>query len=162
MISILLTPGRSDFIMTLFGGIKIMPEKEAAKEAEKGSMNKKILIVEDDAKVRGMICQIIQGLEEKYDLVEAADGQEGLAKAESENPDLIVLDLFLPLMSGFELCQKIREHPKLQKVRILAITGLPEDNAIKRIYDAGADLCIMKPLHIDHFRFELRRLLSEP
>ena len=122
---------------------------------------KKVLVVEDDLHVKDMICQLIQSLEERCDIVEASTGEEALSMVDKEKPDLIVLDIFLPSMNGFEFCQKVKGEMGLSKMKILAITGFPENDNIKKIYDSGADLCIMKPLHLDHFRQEVKRLLSD-
>ncbi len=128
---------------------------------KKAPGRKKILVVEDDSNVRGMILQLLTGLEEHCDVIEASDGKEALFKASAGEFDLIILDIFLPTIDGFEFCQQVRKTASSEKIKILAVTGYPEDDSIKKIYDAGADLCIMKPLHLDHFRQEIKRLLSE-
>ncbi len=128
---------------------------------EKAPDRKKILVVEDDPNVRSMILQLLTGLEEQCDIIEASDGKEALSRTGAETIDLVILDIFLPTMNGFEFCQQVRKAASSRKIKILAITGYPEDDSIKKIYDAGADLCIMKPLHLDHFRQEVKRLLSE-
>ena len=76
-------------------------------------------------------------------------------------PDLIVTDLMMPRVDGISLCRSIRENPKTQSIKVLAITAFPEQDNVKKMYDAGADLCLIKPLQFEHFRLEVIRLLNE-
>ena len=64
-------------------------------------------------------------------------------------------------MDGISLCRSIRENPKTEKIKVLAITAFPEQDNVKKMYDAGADLCLIKPLQFEHFRLEVIRLLNE-
>ena len=59
------------------------------------------------------------------------------------------------------LCRSIRENAETRAIKVLAITAFPEHDNIKKMYDAGADLCLMKPIQFEHFRLEVMRLLTE-
>jgi CheY-like chemotaxis protein len=65
-------------------------------------------------------------------------------------------------VDGLSLCRSVRQNPATKKIKILAITAFPEQDIIRRMYDAGADLCLIKPLQLEHFRLEVLRLLNDP
>ena len=92
---------------------------------------------------------------------EASDGYEAGIKIGSLSPDLVIMDVRMPRVDGLSLCKSIRENPETRAVKVLAITAFPEQDTIKKMYDAGADLCLIKPLQFDHFRLEVVRLLNE-
>ena len=71
------------------------------------------------------------------------------------------MDVRMPRVDGLSLCKSIRENPETRAVKVLAITAFPEQDTIKKMYDAGADLCLIKPLQFEHFRLEVIRLLNE-
>jgi two-component system cell cycle response regulator len=66
----------------------------------------------------------------------------------------------MPGMDGFELCRRIRTNPTTTNTRVLAITGYPGGSTLDRIYDVGADLCMVKPLQLEALRTEVSRLLK--
>ena len=92
---------------------------------------------------------------------EASDGYEAGIKIGTLQPDLVIMDVMMPKVDGLSLCRSIRENPDTRHIKVLAITAFPEQDNIKKMYDAGADLCLMKPLQFDHFRLEVLRLLDE-
>jgi DNA-binding response OmpR family regulator len=92
-----------------------------------------------------------------FDLDVSFDGPEALEACARFRPDVVLLDLRLPVLDGFEVCRRIREWAWGGDVFIIAHTGLLDDNAKRLIWDAGFDAHLVKPL--DHVAF--RRLLSE-
>lgn len=90
-------------------------------------MSKKILIVEDDKFLRELIGQKL--VKEGYDILEAVDGEEGLKKVKSEKPDMVLLDLILPSIDGFEVLSRIKEDvgPVAPPIIILSNLGQKED-----------------------------------
>lgn len=115
-----------------------------------------ILIVDDSLSARKMV----QGMlaREGYQLALAADGQEGIAKAEELHPDVILLDVLLPDLDGFTVCQRLRAHPELAEVPILLMTGLTEREHRLRGLEAGADDFLTKPIDPEEFRARLRTI----
>ncbi len=82
-----------------------------------------------------------------YDLDKAYDGEDALKKIESQAPDLILLDLMMPKLSGYEVCKKIKNDPKTQLIPVIVVTALKElDDKIKAI-EMGADDFLMKPFN---------------
>jgi len=76
----------------------------------------------------------------------AVDGQDTLEKAASFQPDLILLDVMMPKLSGFEVCQKLKKNPVTSKIMILMVTALNEHGDMERAVDAGTDDFLSKPV----------------
>ena len=108
-------------------------------------MSKKVLIVEDVADVRMMMKILIQT--HGFETILARDGYEAVIKAKEEHPDLILMDLMMPIMDGFTATRLIRQDEELKKIPILAITAYG-GRRMQEAKDAGADVCFEKP--IDH------------
>lgn len=111
---------------------------------------KKILIVED---VEFNTDLLIQLLEDDYELVTAEDGAAGVEKALGERPDLILMDISLPVMDGYEATRRIRESGKLEGVIIIGLSGHAMSGDAQRAIDAGVDDYLTKPLD-DELLFE--------
>lgn len=77
----------------------------------------------------------------------AVDGQEALEKVDSFHPDLILLDVMMPKLSGFEVCRKLKDNPKTSAVMVLMVTALNELGDIQRAVDAGTDDFLSKPVN---------------
>ena len=102
----------------------------------------KILIVEDDKFVRELIVQKLT--EEKFEVSSAKDGEEGVAKVESEKPDLVLLDLILPGIDGFEVISRIRKNPDIESMPIVILSNLGEKNDVDRGIKLGANDYMIK------------------
>jgi len=85
-------------------------------------MSKKVLIVDDDPDVRMITASVVQ--DNGYTPVEAANGEEGLAKVKSEKPDLVVLDVMMPKQSGVRMFRNLKTNKKFQDIPILMLTGI--------------------------------------
>ncbi len=118
---------------------------------------KKILIVED---VEFNLDLLVQLLEDDYDLVSAADGAKGVAMAESERPDLILMDMSLPVMSGYEATQAIKSNPALAHIPIIALTAHAMSGDEEKTRAAGCDGYLAKPLDDDLLFETLEELLA--
>ena len=95
----------------------------------------------------------------EFDVIEAYDGEEALEKAKSENPDLILLDIMMPKLTGYEVCQKLRANGTTKSIPIVMITALHEmDDRIKGI-EAGADDFISKPFNKTELLARVKALL---
>lgn len=108
-------------------------------------MAKKILIVEDDKFLRELISQKL--LREEYEIVEAVDGEEGVKIAESEKPDLILLDLILPGIDGFEVLAKIKDIPSIENTPVIILSNLGQREDIERGLKIGAVDYLIKAHH---------------
>ena len=105
-------------------------------------MSHKILIIEDDKFVRELIFQKLT--EEKFEVVAAKDGEEGVEKTESEKPDLVLLDLILPGVDGFEVLSRIRRNPLTEKVPIVVLSNLGDKGDVDRGIKLGANDYLIK------------------
>lgn len=115
-----------------------------------------VLIVDDTAHSRLLLTLLLQS--EGYRLVEASDGPEGLAAAQRESPDVILLDVMMPGMDGFEVCRRIRELDRLREVPILLLTALDDRKSRLEGLSAGADDFITKPIDTSELRIRLRTI----
>jgi len=109
-------------------------------------MKKKILVVDDTDWNRDLLVQL---LEDDYDIVQAVDGAEGVRKAEEEKPDLILMDLGMPVMDGWEATMKIKANDALKHIPIIAVTShaMVGDEIDAR--KAGCDDYLPKPIDED-------------
>ncbi len=105
-------------------------------------MPHKILIIEDDKFVRELIFQKLT--EEKFEVVAAKDGEEGVEKTESEKPDLVLLDLILPGIDGFEVLSRIRKNPLIGKIPVIILSNLGEKVDVDRGIKLGANDYLIK------------------
>ena len=97
---------------------------------------KKILIIEDDKFLRELISQKI--LKEGYEIVEAVDGEKGLESVKSEKPDLVLLDLILPGIDGFEVLDRIKSDPEVSEIPVIILSNLGQKDDIEKGLKMGA------------------------
>ena len=97
---------------------------------------KKILIIEDDKFLRELISHKLSG--EGFAVSEAVDGEEGVKKTKEDNPDLVLLDLILPGIDGFEVLSKIKEDPKASSIPVIILSNLGQREEIEKGLKLGA------------------------
>ncbi|MFH1953425.1 MAG: response regulator [Pseudomonadota bacterium] len=105
---------------------------------------KKILIVDDDPEIRKLFAKMLS--DHQYDAKTASDGFEAGVKVAQFKPGLIILDLLMAGMDGFEVCRRIKENPATSHIKILAITGYDTEENRDRIMKGGADGYLTKPV----------------
>lgn len=105
-------------------------------------MAKKILIVEDYRFLREAMGKKLK--EDGFDVLEAVDGEEGLKKTKEEKPDLVLLDLVLPGIDGFDVLQKIKEDPLLTEVKVIVLSNLGQKEEIEKGMALGANDYLVK------------------
>ena len=118
---------------------------------------KTILICEDDDNLRQLIRVVIGA---GYDVMEAGDGDEALALASELRPDLIVLDLMMPRMSGLDVLRRLRGDVSADGTRIVVMSAWPDSR--DAALEAGADRFLQKPFEPDHLTAIVNDLLGEP
>lgn len=116
-------------------------------------MSSTVLIVDDEFAGRQTLESVLEG--EGYDLVMAENGLQAIEKAKKHLPDVILLDLMMPGMTGFEVCQHIRNDPQLAEIPIIVLTALDDRESMLTALKSGADDFISKPFD----RHELRARL---
>jgi two-component system aerobic respiration control protein ArcA len=117
-----------------------------------------IWLIEDDESLRRALVRIFEG--EGYQIYAAAAANEIEPVLSSRAPDLILLDIGLPWINGFELAELMKAQPELQSVPIVFISGHDTPNAIKRGFSVGAHDFITKPFDVQNVRKTVRTLLE--
>ncbi len=107
-------------------------------------MPKKILIVEDNESNRLLLYHVLKN--QGHEVIEAKDGKEGIEKAEEYMPDLIFMDLQLPLLDGFTAIKMLKNDPKTKHIKIIALTAFAMKGDKDMIIETGADDYIAKPI----------------
>lgn len=120
-----------------------------------------ILVIEDDPDLRSLIRHTLAG--EDRDVQLAADGQEGLALYRELRPDLVLLDVMMPRLSGFEVLQELRAGGELRpECPILILTARTAEKDVVGAFDLGASDYLAKPFMIAELRARVRALLRRP
>lgn len=119
---------------------------------------KKILVVEDNEDIRHYICSLFAA---KYTLLEACNGQEGVDKAMEGHPDLIILDVMMPVMDGFSCCRKVKTHSETVHIPVLMLTAKAEDNDVLQSSKCGADDYMMKPFNPEVLKAKADNLILQ-
>ena len=104
-----------------------------------------ILVIEDSDETRKGYCDIL--IHEGYNVLETQDGREPLNIMRSQNPNLILLDLLLPEMSGFEVPKKIKADPRIKDIPVIVLSALDGESHIQKILESGAADYIVKLSH---------------
>ncbi|MBI3618246.1 MAG: response regulator [Candidatus Omnitrophica bacterium] len=120
---------------------------------------KKILVVDDEIAMTKVVEIRLRAA--GYDVVLAHDGQEGLEKARTENPDLMILDLMLPKMDGFKVCGLLKSDARYKKIPIIIYTARVQDSDQQLGKEVGADAYITKPFDPQVLLGKVKELLAE-
>jgi excisionase family DNA binding protein len=126
----------------------------------KGEERKKILVVDDDKIIVETLVQALEEDEYGYELISASDGFEAGLQVNHFKPDLIILDIMMPDINGYEVCQKIKGSPQTQNTKIIVLSAYLNDEAFKQMKEYGADACFSKPLPLEQLKFEVANLLG--
>lgn len=121
--------------------------------------NKKILVIEDEATLQKALNEVLS--REGYQVVSSLDGLNGLELAQKESPDLILLDIILPKMDGFEVLKRIKENERISQIPVIILTNLSDLNDIQKALDLGATTYLVKAdFHIEDVLKKIEKVLS--
>ena len=147
------------------------PASEAAANSESFLPESTVLIVDDNPQNVELLQAFLEALPVK--IVTAVDGIEALDKVAAHKPDLILLDIMMPRMSGFQVCRKLKNDAKTRDIQILMVTALNELGDIEQASECGTDDFVSKPvnkfelltrvkslLRVRHLKSELERALT--
>lgn len=124
-------------------------------------MSQKILIVDDEAHLRMLIEQTLEDLQDEgVELLTAANGEEALEIIKAEKPNLVFLDVMMPKMSGFDVCQAVKKDLKLSEVHIVLLTAKGQEFDKHKGLEAGADLYMTKPFDPDALLHKAQQVLG--
>ena len=131
-----------------------------AEQGEQETATRRILVVEDDRSHRWVVRRVLENsFGEEVQVEEATSGEEGLARA-GRRPavDLILLDLNLPDISGFEVLRRLRAEPKTRSVPVVVLSSSQENDDVRRAYECGANSYVSKSQNPDQMIRQLRLL----
>lgn len=118
-----------------------------------------ILVVDDNDDNRGILCALLQA--RGHRVLEARDGPTALALLERERPDLVLLDVMMPGMDGWEVCRTIKAHPTLGRTRVVMVTAKTEYEDKMEALRCGADDYLEKPLDLAEVERTVARNLAQ-
>jgi two-component system cell cycle response regulator DivK len=121
-------------------------------------MSKRILYIEDNPENRLLVRRVLEI--EGYTIIEATDGAAGLTAAETQAPDLILMDINLPELDGYEVTARLKQLPSLRRVPIIAVTANVMRGDREKTLAAGCDGYIQKPIDIDQLPAQIERFLQ--
>jgi two-component system cell cycle response regulator DivK len=118
----------------------------------------KILLVEDNEMNRDMLSRRLK--RKGYEVVEALDGEEGIAKTKSESPDLILMDMSLPVLDGWEATRRLKADETTKGIPVIALTAHAMSDDRQRALDAGCDDYDTKPVELPRLLRKMRAFLD--
>jgi len=119
---------------------------------------KKVLVVEDNQDNREMVVKVLK--HNGYRVIEAVDGEEAVKRAKAENPDLILLDLYIPKMDGYEVTRRLKGDQDLQYIPIIALTAHAMKGDREKALAAGCDGYIAKPINVRELPTQIQHFLN--
>ena len=122
------------------------------------SEEKKILVVEDDLVTQRVLSARLEI--NGYNVITAQDGEEGLKKARKENPDLLILDLMMPKMTGYEVCRMIKFDDKYKDTPIIDLSALDQQEEREKAVKSGADAVFIKPFDLNLLLVKIKEFID--
>jgi CheY-like chemotaxis protein len=119
----------------------------------------KVLVAEDNPVNRELLRELLEN--RGYSVIEACNGQEALDMVEQSQPDLLLLDIGMPLLDGFTVIRRIRQNPRLATLPVLAVTAYAMRDDRNNVLNAGFDGYLSKPINARELANELERLLRK-
>jgi excisionase family DNA binding protein len=129
-------------------------------EEPKGEQRKKILVVDDDKIIVETIVQALEEDEYGFEMISASDGFEAGLQISHFKPDLVILDIMMPDINGYEVCQKIKCNPLTKDTKVVVLSAYLNEDAFKQMKEYGADACFSKPLPLGQLKVEVVKLLG--
>ncbi len=123
-------------------------------------MSKRILVIEDHAENRRILRILLASA--GFEMIEAVTGEEGVAAAERERPDLILMDIQLPGLDGYEATRRIKANPALRPIPIIVVTSYALSGDDVKAFEAGCDAYVTKPFVPRELLAKVRQYLAPP
>ncbi len=122
-------------------------------------MSKKILVVEDNELNMKLFCDLLEA--HNYETIQTRDGMAALELARTHSPDLILMDIQLPEVSGLEVTKWIKEDEELRNIPVVAVTAFAMKGDEEKIREGGCEAYIAKPISVSHFLETIRSYLGD-
>lgn len=120
----------------------------------------RVLVVDDDPIIVETIVQALEEDENDYEVISASDGFEAGLQVNHFKPHLLILDIMMPDIKGYEVCQKIKNNEETKDIKIIVLSAYLDEEKFKKMKEYGADLCFSKPLPLPQLKEEVARLLG--
>jgi two-component system, OmpR family, alkaline phosphatase synthesis response regulator PhoP len=118
----------------------------------------RVLVADDNPQNADLLAEYL--LASEFEVAIASDGEETLTKVQSFRPDVLLLDIMMPRLSGFEVCKRLKANPNTKQLPVLMITALDQSSDIERAVDAGTDDFLTKPIHQTELVNRVRALMA--
>ena len=129
-------------------------------DQEKSNSRKKILIVDDDKIIVETIVMALEEDEHGYEVISSSDGFEAGLQMNHFKPDLVILDIMMPDINGYEVCKRIKSRPESQSTKVIVLSAYLDEENFQKMKDFGADACFSKPLPLPDLKREVAKLLG--
>ena len=121
---------------------------------------KRILIVDDDPIIVETLVQALEEDEHDYEIISASDGFEAGIQVNHFKPHLLILDIMMPDIKGYDVCKKIKSDPATSDIKIIVLSAYLDDEKFQKMIENGADLCLSKPLPLPQLKKWVAQLLG--
>ncbi len=119
----------------------------------------KILVAEDDPLSRELVTELLEGW--GYEVVEACDGREALQQIKETSPDLVLLDIQMPILNGFAVVSQLRQDARFAALRVVAVTAYAMQGDQEKGLSAGFDAYVTKPIDPENLKTQIEQLLAQ-
>lgn len=123
--------------------------------AKTANKNPRVLVVDDDLAMRNLVMRFLENEIKNICLDSASNGFEAGQKIIQFKPNIVIIDIMMPGINGVEVCKLIRASPEARDIKIIAMTGYYTDANVSSVIEAGADVCLRKPLEFEELRTAL-------
>ena len=110
-------------------------------------ISKKVLIIDDDKLLRNILEKYLK--KQRFEVITAEDGYDACIKLNKYSPDIIILDLIMPKMNGFRICELIKNNPDTKDIKLIILTGYASEENIEKAYKYGVDYVLSKPVKVE-------------
>src|SRR5215470_15803573 len=141
----------------------VNPDNRFGKQKEKGKTemgSKKILLVDDSSTAR-LVTRLIFSQKSNYVLLSAVDGKDAVERAHAERPDLILMDVMMPRMTGLEACRVLKQDKETSKIPVILLTTRGEEQYVQEGYESGCSDYLTKPVNDTELLDLLKAYLGE-
>ena len=121
---------------------------------------RKILVVDDDPIIVETIVQALEEDEYGYEVISASDGFEAGLQVNHFQPDLLILDIMMPDIKGYDVCKKIKSNEETKGTKIIVLSAYLDEEKFNKMKKNGADVCFSKPLPLSQLKEEVAKLLG--
>ena len=129
-------------------------------EEEMDEGRKRILVVDDDPIIVETIVQALEEDEYDYEVISASDGFEAGIQVSHFKPHLLILDIMMPDIKGYDVCKKIKTDEETKNTKIIVLSAYLDEEKFKKMKENGADICFSKPLPLPQLKAEVASLLG--